>query len=618
MPTDNNRNFLIFIVVTMMLVMVYDQFVVVPADKRREAQAAQAQAAAAAQARAPAAPAAPKVTRAQALAASPRVAIDTPQLSGSISLTGARLDDLYLKQYRETTAANSPPVELLRPLGAEDAYFAVDGWVGAAPGMPDERTPWTQVSKGPLTDANPLELTYASPAGLVFHREIKVDPQYLFTVTDTVQNNSAAPVSIAPYGSVQRRGVPPALGHVSMEGAIGMFNHALQEVKYPDWKKKFGTTNACKACAGSGGWLGVTDKYWMTVFAPPQTEQVIAKFQVTPLNDVDVYEANYTGATRTLAPGATTTEATHIFAGAKVVKTLDAYNKQLGLFGFNKAVDWGWFEVLSKPVFQLLDLYAGWLGTFGLGFGWAILALTITIRAVMFPAFNASYAMSTKMKKVQPEMKALQERLKNDPPALQKEMMALYAREKINPVTGCIPMLLPLPVFYALNNVFNVTIEMRHATFGWVNDLSAPDPTTVWNLFGLLPWNPFTTGWVEAIMQAPFVGNIFGLLFHLGAWPMIYATTMWLSLLSGPTMTGIDPTQQKLMRWMPWVFMIVLAQSAVGLVIYWSFSSIFTMCQQYVLMRRFKVENPLDAMFERARARLTTGRTSAKDAKAAE
>jgi len=617
MPTDNNRNFLIFILVTMMLVIVYDQFVVVPADKRREAQAAQA--AASAQAKAPTAPQVPKVTRSQALETSPRVLIDTPQLSGSISLTGARFDDLSLKQYRETTAANSPAVELLRPLGAENAYFAVDGWIGQnLAGLPDEQTPWTQVSKGPLTDTSPLELTYSSPAGLVFHREIKVDPQYLFTVTDTVQNSSAAPVSIAPYGSVQRRGVPPTLGHVSMEGAIGMFNHALQEVKYPDWKKKFGADNACKACASTGGWLGVTDKYWMTVFAPPQTETITAKFQVTPLNGVDVYEANYTGAPRTLAHGATTTETTHVFAGAKVVKTLDAYNKQLGLFGFNKSVDWGWFEVLSKPVFQLLDLYAGWLGTFGLGFGWAILALTITIRAVMFPAFNASYAMSTKMKKVQPEMKALQERLKSDPPALQKEMMGLYAREKINPVTGCIPMLLPLPVFYALNNVFNVTIEMRHATFGWVSDLSAPDPTTVWILFGLLPWNPFTTGWVLAIMQAPFVGNIFGLLFHLGAWPMIYAAMMWLSLMSGPTMTGIDPTQQKLMRWMPWVFMIVLAQSAVGLVIYWAFSSIFTMVQQYVLMRRFKVENPLDALFERAWARLTAGRTAAKDAKAAE
>jgi YidC/Oxa1 family membrane protein insertase len=219
----------------------------------------------------------------------------------------------------------------------------------------------------------------------------------------------------------------------------------------------------------------------------------------------------------------------------------------------------------------------------------------------MFPAFNSSYAMSTKMKKVQPEMKALQDRMKGDPANLQKEMMALYAREKINPVTGCLPMLLPLPVFYALNNVFNVTIEMRQASFGWVQDLSAPDPTTIWNLFGLLPWDPFHNVVVQTLMLLPFVGALFTPVFHLGAWPIIYATTMWLSLLTGPTMTGVDPNQQRLMRWMPWMFMFVLAQSAVGLVIYWSFSSIFTMAQQYVLMRRFKVENPVDGFFARFR-----------------
>ena len=613
MQTDN-RNFIIFIVVTMLLLVGYEQFVLGPMDKRRQAEQAQQQSAAAAQAKAPTASEAPKLTRGQALQAAPRVSIDTPQLSGSVALTGARIDDLFLKQYRETTAPDSPPVELLRPLGAENAYFAVNGWIGALPGMPGETTAWTPASSGPLTPQHPLELSYSAPSGLVFHREIKVDDQYLFTVTDTVQNNSSAPVNIAPYGAVQRRGVPPALGRASMEGAIGMFNRKLQEIKYPDWKKKFGEANACKDCTSVGGWTGITDKYWMTVFAPPQNETLHASFTVTPVAGVDTYQVSYVGAPRVIQPGASASEVTHVFAGAKVVRTLDAYGAKLGLFGFNKAVDWGWFEVLSKPVFQLLDLYQSWLGTWGLGFGWAILALTITIRGLMFPAFNASYAMSTKMKKVQPEMKALQERMKNDPAGQQKEMMALYAREKINPVTGCIPMLLPLPVFYALNNVFNVTIEMRHVSFGWVKDLSAPDPTTIWNLFGAIPWDPLTTGWVQTLMGAPFVGGIFGMVFHLGAWPIIYATTMFLSLLSGPTMTGVDPNQQRLMRWMPWVFMFVLAQSAVGLVIYWSFSSIFTMAQQYVLMRRFKVENPLDAFV----GKLLAGRTTAKDAKAAE
>jgi len=608
MQPDNNRNFIIFIVVTLVMVMAYEQFVIGPMDKRKQAEAAAAQATAAAQAQQGLAPngqpAAPVLTRPQALAATPRVAVDTPQLTGSISLTGARLDDLFLKQYRQTTDPGSPPVELLRPLGAANAYYAVDGWVGA-PGAPDETTAWTQTSQGALTDSHPLELTYASPAGLTFHREIKIDLQYMFTVTDTVENHGAAAVNIAPYGAVQRRGVDANAGKIATEGAIGMFDKILKESRYAAWKK-----DGTKDYPSTGGWTGITDKYWMTVFAPPQNEPLHARFEVTPVNGVDDYQVSYVGQPRVILPGGSTTETTHIFAGAKVVKTLQAYGKALNLPNFDKAVDWGWFEILSKPVFILMDFYAGYLATIGLGFGWAILALTITIRAVMFPAFNASYAMSTKMKKVQPEMKALQERFKGDPAGQQKEMMALYAREKINPVTGCIPMLLPLPVFYALNNVFNVTIEMRHASFGWVKDLSAPDPTTIWNLFGLLPWDPLHNGLVQGIEAVPFVGGIFTLVFHLGLWPMLYAATMWVSLMTGPTMTGIDPTQQKLMRWMPWVFMIVLAQSSVGLVIYWSFSSVFTLVQQYVLMRRFKVDNPIDQLF----ARLTANRTPAKAA----
>jgi YidC/Oxa1 family membrane protein insertase len=604
-----NRNTVIFLVLTFVMVMLYEQFVIGPMDKRKQAEAAQAQAVAAAQVQQGLAPngqpAAPVLTRAQALAATPRVAVDTPQLTGSISLTGGRVDDLFLKQYRQTTDPTSPPVELLRPRGAENAYYAVAGWVGA-PGAPDENTAWTLASQGPLTPAHPVDLTYASPTGLTFEREIKVDPQSMFTVTDTVENHGTTAVNIAPYGAVQRRGLPKDAGRLAMEGALGMFGNVLKEERrYADWKK-----DGVKDFASTGGWMGITDKYWMTVFAPPQNEPIKARYEVTPVNGVDDYQASYVGQPRVIQPGASTTETTHVFAGPKVVNSLEAYGKQLGLPGFDKAVDWGWFELLSKPVFRVMDFYAGYLANIGLGFGWAILALTITIRTVMFPAFNASYAMSTKMKKVQPEMKALQERFKGDPAGQQKEMMALYAREKINPVTGCVPMLLPLPVFYALNNVFNVTIEMRHAAFGWVKDLSAPDPTTFWNLFGLLPWDPLHNGAVLFLEAVPFLGGIFTLVFHLGLWPMIYACTMWVSLLTGPTMTGIDPTQQKLMRWMPWVFMIVLAQSAVGLVIYWSFSSVFTLVQQYVLMRRFKVDNPIDQLF----ARLTANRTPAKAA----
>ncbi|HEY2709090.1 MAG TPA: membrane protein insertase YidC [Caulobacteraceae bacterium] len=608
---SDNRNFIIFIVVTLILVTAYENFVIAPNEKRKQLETAQAHATQAIQQQQGLAPngqpIAPHFTRAQALAAGPRVAVDTPMLAGSISLAGARLDDLFLKQYRETTKANSPPVELLRPLGADNAYYAVSGWVGA-PGAPDETTLWTQTSQGALTPTNPLELTYSAPSGLAFRREIKVDPQFLFTETDTVENHGTAVVNIAPYGAVQRRGVPPELGKTAMEGAIGMFGGVLKDKKYQAWKK-----DGPSDFTSTGGWTGITDKYWMTVFAPPQNEAIRARNEVTQVNGIDDYQASYVGQSRVLQPGASTTETTHIFAGAKVVKTLDAYGQALNLPNFNKAVDWGFFEIVSKPVFQVLDFYAGYLATIGLGFGWAILALTISIRVLMFPAFNASYSMSTKMKKVQPQMKALQERLKGDPAAIQKETMALYAREKINPVTGCIPMLLPLPVFYALSNVFSVTIEMRHTAFGWVNDLSAPDPTTVWNLFGLLPWDPVNNPWILALEGIPFVGGVVSLVFHLGAWPILYAGTMWVSMVTGPTMTGIDPTQQKLMRWMPWLFMIVLAQSAVGLVIYWAFSSVFTIVQQYVLMRRFKVENPIDAFFARF-----TGPKDAGEAKAQE
>ena len=603
---NDSRNLIIFMVVAMVLLWGYEQFVLQPIQQRQQA-AAQAQQAATAAAQKAGLILAPNgqpvvtfQSRDQALAASPRVALKTPSLTGSISLKGARLDDLFLcgtdaaspPCYRQTVAANSPPAELLRPSGAENAYYAVSGWLGAgSQPLVDENTPWTTSDAAPLTPDHPLLLTYTSPQGLVFHRQITVDKDYLFTITDTVQNTGAAPVALSPFGSVSRRGVSADAGKTAMEGPIGVLGGSLREFKYADLKKK-----GDQSFTGAGGWLGITDKYWMTTFIPNQTEPMAnAQFRVTPQAGVDVYDSTYVGQARTVAPGATNIEVTHLFAGAKVVKLLDSYGKQLGTPFFDKAVDWGFFEILTKPLFQLLDFYAGYLPNFGL----AILALTLSIRIVMFPAFNASYSMSTKMKKVQPQMKVLQEKHKADPAALQKEMMALYSREKINPVTGCIPMLLPLPVFYALSKLFTVTIEMRHAAFGWVQDLSAPDPHIVWNLFGLIPWDPFSSGIVQAIMHFPIVGGIATLVLHLGAWPIIYAVTMFLSQVTGPPMTGIDPTQQRIMRLMPWFFMFLFAQYAVGLVIYWSFSSVFTFVQQYVLMRRFKVDNPIDDFFAR-------------------
>ncbi len=621
MNSSDTRNFIIFMVVALVLIGVYEKFVLQPVQQRQIAAHAQAAAAAAAAQKAGVQLApdgtaiVPHVTREAALAGGQRITLKTPSLSGSINLTGARLDDLVLcgtggkghTCYRATTAAGSAPTELLRPAGAEYAYYAVNGWQGAnTPDVTNDSTVWTAASADALTPAHPLELTYAAPGGVVFHRQIAVDADYLFTLTDEVDNGGATPVTLSPYGYVARTGVPPDLGKTAMEGAIGVIDGKLQQFKYQQLKKD-GQHDfpAAGAAATTGGWLGITDKYWMTSFIPNQSEPLQVQMQVRPVAGSDVYESAYEGQSRTIAPGGKTTEVTHIFAGAKVVQTLNHYKDTLPAPNFDKAVDWGVFEILVKPLFSVLDFYARYLPNFGL----AILALTISIRVVLFPFFNASYSMSTKMKKVQPEMKVLQEKFKGDPPGLQKEMMALYAREKINPVTGCLPMLLPLPVFYALSKLFTVTIEMRHAQFGWVKDLSAPDPTTIWNLFGLLPYDPLSWGWVHAAMLAPFVGGIFTLVMHLGAWPIIYAVCMWLSQVTGPPMTGIDPTQQRIMRLMPWIFMFIFAQYSVGLVIYWAFSSVFTFVQQYVLMRRFKVDNPIDdflARFSRPKAAAET------------
>ncbi|MFI4975697.1 MAG: membrane protein insertase YidC [Caulobacterales bacterium] len=594
---NDNRNYIIFAVVAL-LVLAYQFVVIDPIQKRRQAEQAQAAAAAATAARqqAPGVNGQPitiQLNRAQALALSPRVQVDTPALSGSVNLKGARIDDLYLKQYRETVSATSAPVELLRPEGTQNAYFALTGWEGAnLPGLPNDSTVWTDASGGPLTPDNPLVLTYATPQGLAFTRRIAVDKDAMFTVTDTVANQGAAQVSLTPYGSVQRRGVPATLGRngIVHEGAIGVLDNNLKEKKYSGWKK-----DKEQDFSGVRGWLGITDKYWMTVLIPNQAEPLDVKFRVTPLAGLDVYETLFLGPARTIPAGGQITETTHLFAGAKTVPTLAAYGKALGTARFDDAVDWGNFWFLTKPLFTVLRFYEGYVRNFGI----AILLLTVTIRLVMFPLANSAYEMGTKMKKVQPQLKALQEKFKDDPQGQQKEMMALYQREKINPVSGCIPILLQIPVFYALTKLFTVTIEMRHAAFfGWIHDLSAPDPTTIWNLFGLIPWDVFGTPWVQALMAFPIVGVAATMILHLAAWPILYAFMIWLSQSMTP-MTGVDPMQQRMIQFMPLIFMFVLSGSAVGLVIYWSWSSVITILQTYVIMRRFKVDNPIDDFFGR-------------------
>ena len=589
MPNDS-KNTLLFIVAAMAMFMVYQIFVLEPAAKQRQLEA---QAQATAEAKAQTSPAAPKavvnIPIVQALAASPRVKIDTPSLKGSIALKGGRIDDLSLKGYRQTISPNSPLVELFRPEGSADAYFTTFGWTAAnLPGLPGDDTQWTLASGSTLAPGHPIVLTYAAPMGLAFTRTIAVDDRFMFTVTDKVTNASGAPVSLAPYASVQRQGLPADI-HTAVnvhQGAIGWLGGQLRLSAYKSWKKKGEIDQTSQ-----GGWLGITDKYWLAALIPAQGEAVQAAFRVTPAEGVDIYDTSFLGAYRNLAPGGAAEASTRLFAGAKLAPVLRGYTKTLGVPELDRAIDWGRLWFLTRPIFASLEFFNGLIHNFGL----SILALTVCVRLLFFWPANKSYESMTRMKKVQPELEKIRAKAKDDPAKLQQEMAQLYQREKINPILGCLPMLATIPVFLSLYKVLSVTIEMRHAPFfGWVQDLSARDPSTIWNLFGLIPWNPDT---------APLIGGFFAGPLHLGVWAIAYGVTMWLTQSMTPT-TGMDPMQAKIMQFFPLVFTFVLSQFAVGLLIYYSWSNCLGILQQYVIMRRFKVDNPIDQIVRAVSSRL--------------
>jgi YidC/Oxa1 family membrane protein insertase len=588
MQDDSSRNTIIFLVCALALFVVYQVFVTGPAEKKHQADLARQKAAAAAAAPAVATPvlqAPPAVTRAAAIAASPRVPVATPSLKGSISLRGARLDDLFLVKYKQTVDRNAPPVELLKPEGVPYSWFVDYGWVGQnVPGLPTPSTVWTLAQGSTLSPGHPVVLTYTNGAGLTFSRRIDVDADYMFTLTDTVANTGAIPVTLAPYGSVQRQGVPPDVGkrQVVHEGVIGRLAGRTRQYKYKDLSKKdappvtFDSANT---------WTGITDMYWLAAVIPPASEQVHAVFRDAKTGGLDVYEANFTGQARIIAPGTQVSVSQHLFAGAKTVPLLQAYQKTLGIPAFDEAVDWGMFWFFTRPLFMFLDFIFQKVGSFGI----AILLLTVCVRALFFPIAQRQYESMTKMKKVQPMMEDLRKRYKDDPAKQQQEIMALYQREKVNPLAGCLPILLQIPVFYSLYKVLTVTIEMRQAPFmGWINDLSARDPTTIWNLFGLIPWNP---------ASLPLAGPILDTTLHLGVLPLAYGFTMWLTTSMSPP--APDPAQQRIFQLMPLIFMFIMAPFAVGLLIYWTWSNVLTTIQQYVMMRRFKVDNPVDRLVGR-------------------
>ncbi|MBB4798144.1 YidC/Oxa1 family membrane protein insertase [Brevundimonas bullata] len=593
MQNENSRNTIIFFVCAALIMGVYYFMVMRPqAEMRRQQQvvAAEQQAATAdgGLTSGSAAPAAFVADRAQALGTAARVPIQTPKLKGSLSLQGARIDDLYLTDYKETLDKNSPPVELFRPQGMEHAYFAQFGWSGpnVAGGVPGPNTPWALTKGATLTPTTPVELTWDNGQGLRFTRVIAIDDQYVFTVSDTVANLSGQPITIAPYGRVERQGVPADLGKqmILHEGAIGAFGangkFTTEQVKYKDWAKKPRIEKQ-----STGGWLGITDKYWMAALIPDQKEAIEGRFAVRDPDGLNVHEAAMLGATRTIQPGRQIEETQRLFAGAKRNEILAGYEKSLDLPRFVYAIDWGMFWFLTRPIFMIVEFFYGVLGNFGL----AILALTVVVKLIMFPLANKSYESLSKMRTLQPKMEEIKKKFKDDPQKQQQETMALYQREKINPLAGCLPILVQIPVFYALYKVLFVTIEMRHAPFfGWIRDLSARDPSTIWNLFGAIPWDPATLPLVGSLLNGPL---------HLGVLPIVYGLTMWLQQSMNPP--AQDPMQRQIFAFLPFIFTFIMAPFAAGLLIYWAWNNILSIAQQYVIMHRFKAENPIDTFLAR-------------------
>ena len=512
-----------------------------------------------------AAPAHAAETRDAALTEQPRVKIDTPRLHGSIDLLGARLDDLTLANYHETVDPKSPEVVLLSPPGTQDPYLAEFGWVAAGPDVkvPGPQTRWTETG-GQLTPTNPVTLTWDNGQGLLFTRTISVDPNYMFTVRDAVRNNGTDPVKLLPYGLISRTGTPHVAGYYILhEGLIGYLGGSLQEVKYSSLNP--GTPIDYTS---NGGWLGFTDKYWLTSLIPPQSEAVKARFTHTVDAGVDRYQTDYLGPEVTVAPDGTAESSARLFAGAKEVNLLDAY-KDSGIPLFDRAIDFGWFYFLTKPIFLILQFFYEILGNFGL----AILLLTLCVKLLFFPLANKSYNAMSKMKLLQPEIQKLRERFPDDKARQQQEMMALYKRVGANPLAGCLPIVIQIPVFFALYKVLFVTIEMRHAPFfGWIHDLSAPDPTSFANLFGLLPFTP--------PVNLPIVGSIL----MIGAWPLVMGLTMFLQQKLNPQ--PVDPVQACMFMLLPIVFTFMLSGFPAGLVIYWAWNNLLSIAQQWAIMHR--------------------------------
>ncbi len=531
---------------------------------------------------------------AEAAPEAPRLPVKTPSLTGSISLSGGRLDELSLNNY-DVTLNGTETVKLLSPFGSDEPYYAAFGWL---PGgtltlkdVPTTETLWSVESGTTLTPDTPLVLLWESPQGIVFRRKIEVDDRFMFRVTQSVENTTDETLKLQPFGLVARKGEPQDLSgfFIIHEGAIRRNDGELNDIDYGDMPDMTGDGWAPVGRADiveveNNGWIGFTDHYWMTSLIPEQGNPFTSIVEYLPQQDI--YRTAAQMPTVSVAPGESSSTTTQLFAGAKDWETIRDYEAGRRIQGFGPSVayffgfggdakiegfidsiDWGWFYFLTKPIFFALHEFNALIGNMG----WAIIALTLLIKALLFPLARKSYISMARMKELQPEMEKLKERVGDDRQKMQQEMMALYKKEKVNPAAGCLPILLQIPIFFSLYKVIFVTIELRHAPFfGPFQDLSSPDPTSIMNLFGLLPFG------------APDPGSIFALIF-IGILPILLGISMWLQQKLNPAPT--DPTQQMIFAWMPWIFMFMLGGFASGLVIYWIANNVITFSQQYVIMR---------------------------------
>jgi YidC/Oxa1 family membrane protein insertase len=504
-----------------------------------------------------------------------RVAIASATLNGSINLTGARLDDLTLPQYRETVDPHSPPIVLLSPSGSampHQGYYAEFGWLSDTPlTLPDAQSVWSNAAAAALSPQQPVTLRWDNGHGLRLERVIALDDQYMFTLTDKVSNDGDAPITLHPYALVAHQGksdkVDMAMGHV---GPMGVFNGVLREHGYDAMMEQPETVEA-----STGGWLGIGDKYWLVALIPGAQEALNANFKYAALAghkpEYGQFQADYRGAPITVAAKASVEYSRRFFAGAKHVELLDDYADKYHIENFTLAIDFGWFRFLTKPMLYTLN----WLGNHLGNMGWAILALTVLVKLLVLPLGIHSFRSMAKMKQLQPEMQRINERYKSDPQRRGVETMELFRREKTSPVSGCIPILAQLPFFFALYKILSIDIDIYHAPFfGWIRDLSAPDPTSYINLFGLLPWDPPSGG----------LG-----LFHIGVTPILMGVSMFLLQRMSPKPP--DPTQAQVIMFMPLIFTIMIAPSmASGLIIYWTWSNLISIAQQYLIFRRMGVK----------------------------